>query len=239
MATSPPIFSTGSRRRSLAGEGGVLKQLGRQGHSDASGRNACSRGRACGSGGRRAGGCARRSQQRLLPPPATSGQQRRCQDAGSCRGSNWRQRRSAGQPSRRFAPPRPVKIGAVIRASVANLHRRHHICVAPLEAIGADRGIDDPIAPHFGVTRRGFRTRPPTGHRTIMISRRLLLSGFATLALTAQSHAGFFGFKTKAEREAEAAADAADLKALQEEACGWPRSAARNCPQTIWRGLMR
>ena len=48
-----------------------------------------------------------------------------------------------------------------------------------------------------------------------MISRRLLLSGFATLALTAQSHAGVFGFKTKAEREAEAAADAADLKALK------------------------
>ncbi len=48
-----------------------------------------------------------------------------------------------------------------------------------------------------------------------MISRRLLLSGFATLALTAQSHAGLFGFKTRAEREAEAAADAADLKALK------------------------
>jgi Zn-dependent oligopeptidase len=48
-----------------------------------------------------------------------------------------------------------------------------------------------------------------------MISRRLLLSGFATLALTSQSHAGFFGFKTKAERDAEAAADAADLKALK------------------------
>jgi lipoprotein-anchoring transpeptidase ErfK/SrfK len=48
-----------------------------------------------------------------------------------------------------------------------------------------------------------------------MISRRLLLSGFATLALTAQSHAGLFGFKTKAEREAEAAADAADLKELK------------------------
>jgi lipoprotein-anchoring transpeptidase ErfK/SrfK len=48
-----------------------------------------------------------------------------------------------------------------------------------------------------------------------MISRRLLLSGFATLALTAQSHAGLFGFKTRAEREAEAAANAADLKALK------------------------
>ena len=48
-----------------------------------------------------------------------------------------------------------------------------------------------------------------------MISRRLLLSGFATLALTAQSHAGFLGFKSRAEREAEAAADAADLKALK------------------------
>jgi lipoprotein-anchoring transpeptidase ErfK/SrfK len=48
-----------------------------------------------------------------------------------------------------------------------------------------------------------------------MISRRLLLSGFATLALTSQSQAGFFGFKTKAERDAEAAADAADLKALK------------------------
>jgi lipoprotein-anchoring transpeptidase ErfK/SrfK len=48
-----------------------------------------------------------------------------------------------------------------------------------------------------------------------MISRRILLSGFATLALTAQSHAGLFGFRTKAEREAEAAADAADLKALK------------------------
>ena len=48
-----------------------------------------------------------------------------------------------------------------------------------------------------------------------MISRRLLLSGFATLALTSQSHAGLFGFKTQAEREAEAAADAADLKALK------------------------
>ncbi len=48
-----------------------------------------------------------------------------------------------------------------------------------------------------------------------MISRRLLLSGFATLALTAQSHAGLFGFKTRAEREAEAAADAADLKELK------------------------
>jgi lipoprotein-anchoring transpeptidase ErfK/SrfK len=48
-----------------------------------------------------------------------------------------------------------------------------------------------------------------------MISRRLLLSGFATLALTTHSQAGFFGFKTKAERDAEAAADAADLKALK------------------------
>ena len=48
-----------------------------------------------------------------------------------------------------------------------------------------------------------------------MISRRLLLSGFATLALTAQSHAALFGFKTKAEREAEADAEAADLKALK------------------------
>lgn len=50
-----------------------------------------------------------------------------------------------------------------------------------------------------------------------MISRRLLLSGFVTLALTAQSHAGLFGFKTKAEREAEAAADAADLKDLRKK----------------------
>jgi lipoprotein-anchoring transpeptidase ErfK/SrfK len=48
-----------------------------------------------------------------------------------------------------------------------------------------------------------------------MISRRLLLSGFATLALTTQSQAGLFGFKSKAEREAEAAADAADLKSLK------------------------
>jgi lipoprotein-anchoring transpeptidase ErfK/SrfK len=48
-----------------------------------------------------------------------------------------------------------------------------------------------------------------------MISRRFLLSGLATLALTAQSHAGLFGFKTRAEREAEAAADAADLKDLK------------------------
>ena len=48
-----------------------------------------------------------------------------------------------------------------------------------------------------------------------MISRRILLSGLATLALTAPSHAGLLGFKTKAEREAEAAADAADLKALR------------------------
>jgi lipoprotein-anchoring transpeptidase ErfK/SrfK len=48
-----------------------------------------------------------------------------------------------------------------------------------------------------------------------MISRRLLLSGFASLALTTQSQAGFFGFKSKAEREAEAAADAADLKTLK------------------------
>jgi lipoprotein-anchoring transpeptidase ErfK/SrfK len=48
-----------------------------------------------------------------------------------------------------------------------------------------------------------------------MISRRLLLSGFATLALTTQSQAGFFGFKSRSEREAEAAADAADLKSLK------------------------
>lgn len=48
-----------------------------------------------------------------------------------------------------------------------------------------------------------------------MISRRFLLSALASLALTAPSQAGFLGFTTKAEREAEAAADAADLKALK------------------------
>jgi lipoprotein-anchoring transpeptidase ErfK/SrfK len=50
-----------------------------------------------------------------------------------------------------------------------------------------------------------------------MISRRILLSGFASLALTSQSQAGFFGFKTQAERDAEAAADAADLKSLKRD----------------------
>jgi lipoprotein-anchoring transpeptidase ErfK/SrfK len=48
-----------------------------------------------------------------------------------------------------------------------------------------------------------------------MISRRLLLSGIAALAMTAQSHAGFLGFKSKAEREAEAVAEADELKALK------------------------
>ena len=48
-----------------------------------------------------------------------------------------------------------------------------------------------------------------------MISRRLLLSGIAALAMTARSEAGIFGFKTKAEREAEAKLEAAEMKALK------------------------
>jgi lipoprotein-anchoring transpeptidase ErfK/SrfK len=48
-----------------------------------------------------------------------------------------------------------------------------------------------------------------------MISRRLLLSGIAALAATTHAHAGFLGFKTRAEREAEALAEADELKALK------------------------
>lgn len=48
-----------------------------------------------------------------------------------------------------------------------------------------------------------------------MISRRLLLSGIAALAMTSQSHAGFFGIKSKAEKEAEALAEASELKSLK------------------------
>jgi lipoprotein-anchoring transpeptidase ErfK/SrfK len=48
-----------------------------------------------------------------------------------------------------------------------------------------------------------------------MISRRLLLSGIAALAMTTHANAGLFGFKTKAEREAEAIAEADELKALK------------------------
>jgi lipoprotein-anchoring transpeptidase ErfK/SrfK len=48
-----------------------------------------------------------------------------------------------------------------------------------------------------------------------MISRRLLLSGIAALAATTHANAGFLGFKTKAEREAEAIAEADELKALK------------------------
>lgn len=48
-----------------------------------------------------------------------------------------------------------------------------------------------------------------------MISRRFLLSGIAALAATTHAHAGFLGFKTKAEREAEALAEADELKALK------------------------
>jgi lipoprotein-anchoring transpeptidase ErfK/SrfK len=48
-----------------------------------------------------------------------------------------------------------------------------------------------------------------------MISRRFLLSGIAALAMTTHANAGLFGFKTKAEREAEAIAEADELKALK------------------------
>ncbi len=50
-----------------------------------------------------------------------------------------------------------------------------------------------------------------------MISRRLLLTGIAALTFTSPSQAAFFGFKTKAEKEAEARAEAEELKALKKQ----------------------
>jgi lipoprotein-anchoring transpeptidase ErfK/SrfK len=50
-----------------------------------------------------------------------------------------------------------------------------------------------------------------------MISRRLLLTGIAALTFSTPSQAGFFGFKSKAEKEAEAKAEAAEIKALKKQ----------------------
>ena len=49
----------------------------------------------------------------------------------------------------------------------------------------------------------------------MILSRRLLLTGIAALSMTSQSHASFFGIKSKAEKEAEALAEADELKSLK------------------------
>lgn len=48
-----------------------------------------------------------------------------------------------------------------------------------------------------------------------MISRRLLISGMAILGLNSQSHAAFFGFKSKAEKDAEGRLEAEELGSLR------------------------
>jgi lipoprotein-anchoring transpeptidase ErfK/SrfK len=50
-----------------------------------------------------------------------------------------------------------------------------------------------------------------------MISRRLLLTGIAALTFSTPSKAAFFGFKSKAEKEAEAKAEAAEIKDLKKQ----------------------